>query len=164
MQNTLVKALLLGCSALLSLPALSDPPPGKGNASQSGQPGSQGQNQGKSQGKGQGQGQGKGTQDVDSSTSITAGLVTAGITIAAARDLAVGAGLTGYTALPPGIAKNLGRGKPLPPGIAKKAVPGAMLARLPVHPGYEWQQVGTDLVLLAVGTAIVADVLTGVFR
>lgn len=33
--------------------------------------------------------------------------------------LAVNLGLTGYQSLPPGIAKNLARGKPLPPGIAK---------------------------------------------
>src|SRR5687767_6483057 len=33
------------------------------------------------------------------------------------------------TALPPGIAKNLARGKPLPPGIAKRAVPPALLAQ-----------------------------------
>ena len=66
--------------------------------------------------------------------------------------------------MPPGIAKNLARGKPLPPGIAKQYVPGPMLARLPQHPGYEWRVVGSDLVLVGIQTAIVADVLVGVFR
>lgn len=42
------------------------------------------------------------------------------ISFATARHLAVNYGLTGYDALPPGIAKNLARGKPLPPCIAKK--------------------------------------------
>lgn len=42
------------------------------------------------------------------------------ISYAVARQLAVNLGLTGYQSLPPGIAKNLARGKPLPPGIAKK--------------------------------------------
>ena len=90
-------------------------------------------------------------------------LVTAAITLEQARHLAVSNNLTGYSALPPGIRKNLGRGKPLPPGIAKKAVPGPLLARLPKYPGYEWQVCGSDLVLVAIATAIIADVLVGVF-
>jgi len=162
MRKTFIPALLLSsCLIGVTSPALADPPPGKGNTNQSSQAGGQG--------KGQSQGQAQGaspnsSQGNDSAASMTAGLVTAGITLVAARDLALGSGLTGFAALPPGIAKNLGRGKPLPPGIAKKMVPAAMLARLPVHPGYEWQMVGSDLVLLAIGTAIVTDVLTGVFR
>lgn len=79
------------------------------------------------------------------------------------RRLAVDHGLTGYRSLPPGIAKNLARGKPLPPGIAKKAVPGAMLRDLPWYPGYEWQIAGNDLVLIAASTALVTAVINGVF-
>ena len=90
-------------------------------------------------------------------------LVTDAITLTEARHLAVSNNFTGYGALPPGIRKNLGRGKPLPPGIAKKAVPAPLLAKLPHHPGYEWQVCGSDLVLVAVATAIIAEVLTGVF-
>ena len=37
--------------------------------------------------------------------------------------------------LPPGIAKNLARGKPLPPGIAKTRVPDDLIRRLPVRTG-----------------------------
>ncbi len=37
-----------------------------------------------------------------------------------ARHLAVNYGLTGYESLPPGIAKNLARGKPLPPVLRRK--------------------------------------------
>lgn len=80
-----------------------------------------------------------------------------------ARRLAVNFGLTGYKPLPPGIAKNLARGKPLPPGIAKKTVPGSMLNQLPYYPGYEWQAIGNDLVLIALSTAIVTTVINGVF-
>ncbi|UDF36379.1 UNVERIFIED_ORG: anti-virulence regulator CigR family protein [Shinella sp. XGS7] len=80
-----------------------------------------------------------------------------------ARSLAVQGGFTGYKPLPPGIRKNLARGKPLPPGIAKKAAPPALLRQLPQRPGYEWQVCGTDLVLVAVGTLIVAEVLKSVF-
>ena len=52
------------------------------------------------------------------------------ISYTTARALAVNYGLTGYKALPPGIAKNLARGKPLPPGIAKKN--GACLDAQPI--------------------------------
>lgn len=70
----------------------------------------------------------------------------------------------GHKPLPPGIQKDLARGKPLPPGIARRAALSAMLGRLPRHAGYEWQLAGTDLVLVQIGTAIVADVLKDVFR
>ncbi len=95
---------------------------------------------------------------------VTDSLVSAGISLAAARQLALDGGYTGYTALPPGIAKNLARGKPLPPGIARKMVPGGMLSRLPAHPGYEWRVLGSDLVLVGIGTSIIADVLHDVFN
>lgn len=85
------------------------------------------------------------------------------ISVSRARSLAVNYGLTGYQSLPPGIAKNLARGKPLPPGIAKKAVPASMLGQLPYYPGYEWRIVGNDLVLVALSTAIVTAIINGVF-
>lgn len=90
-------------------------------------------------------------------------LLYAGITAALARDYAHDYGLSGYSSLPPGIRKNLARGKPLPPGIAKKMVPGSMLGRLPRYDGYEWRIAGTDLVLISLATAVVADILYDVF-
>ncbi|MDD0973788.1 anti-virulence regulator CigR family protein [Pseudomonas fontis] len=63
-------------------------------------------------------------------------------------------------ALPPGIQKNLARGKPLPPGIAKK-LDGRLLGHLPRYDGYEWQQAGTDLILVAIATGIIYEVLNG---
>lgn len=90
-------------------------------------------------------------------------LVYAGITAALAREYALDYGLGGYSDLPPGIRKNLARGKPLPPGIAKKTVPGSFMGRLPSYPGYEWHVAGTDLILIAVGTAVIADILYDVF-
>ena len=81
-----------------------------------------------------------------------------------ARHLALNYGLTGYDSLPPGIAKNLARGKPLPPGIAKKTVPASMLGQLPSYPGYEWRMVGDNLVLIALSTAIVTTIINGVFK
>ncbi|TPG94701.1 hypothetical protein EAH72_17410 [Pseudomonas caspiana] len=60
--------------------------------------------------------------------------------------------------LPPGIQKNLARGKPLPPGIAKK-LDGRLAGRLPRYDGYEWYQAGTDVILAAVATGIIYQVL-----
>ena len=90
-------------------------------------------------------------------------MIYAGITAALAREYAVDYGLGGYASLPPGIRKNLARGKPLPPGIAKKRVPDSLLGRLPRHSGYEWRMAGSDLVLVSVATAVVADILYDVF-
>lgn len=97
------------------------------------------------------------------SDNFVGDLVYAGITAALAREYAYSDGLRGYSSLPPGIRKNLARGKPLPPGIAKKTVPGSFLNRLPRYPGYEWRVAGSDLVLIAVATGIIADVLFDVF-
>lgn len=77
-----------------------------------------------------------------------------------ARELQLG----GYSSLPPGIRKNLARGKPLPPGIAKRLAPDPLRARLPVYEGYEWRVAGTDLLLVAVATAVIAEVFSGVFE
>ena len=71
---------------------------------------------------------------------------------------------TGYRALPPGIAKNLARGKPLPPGIAKKSAPSSIVRELPTYPDYEWKRCGTDLVLVQIATQIVAEVLANIFK
>jgi hypothetical protein len=64
--------------------------------------------------------------------------------------------------LPPGIRKNLARGKPLPPGLAKRFDP-RLDARLPQYSGYEWMQVGRDAVLIGVTTGIVEAVLDNIF-
>lgn len=151
-------ALLLS-SIVAIQPVLADPPPGKGNPNK----GSQGNigNNGNKGNSDTGQGQGNAQ---DNSSDLATGLVIAGITAIAAQNLATNYGMVGYAPLPPGIAKNLARGKPLPPGIAKKYPPNAMLGQLPYHPGYEWRVAGSDLILVAIGTAIVADVLRNVFR
>ena len=65
--------------------------------------------------------------------------------------------------LPPGIRKNMARGKPMPPGIAKTRLPDPFIGALPRHPGYEWQQAGADLVLVASGSLVISDILEGVF-
>ena len=66
--------------------------------------------------------------------------------------------------LPPGIAKNLLRGKPLPPGIAKEFLPSDLVSQLPAYPGYEYLVAGKDVVLVNSTSQIVADVLSNVLR
>ncbi len=90
-------------------------------------------------------------------------IVTIGISVGEARQLAVELGLTGTKPLPPGIRKNLARGKAMPPGIAKTRMPDSFLSQLPKHEGYEWLQAGSDLVLVAVVSLVIADVLKDVF-
>lgn len=68
--------------------------------------------------------------------------------------------LSPASSLPPGIRKNLARGKPLPPGIAK-SLDQRLLRQLPEYPGYEWQQVGQDVVLIALATGLIEAVLDG---
>lgn len=146
----------IACLALLAMSglvpvALADPPPGKGNPNNSntGNPG-----------KGNGSG-GSGNTGISQST---ANLITAGITLAAARALAIDVGAVGFKPLPPGIAKNLARGKPLPPGIATRSLPNNLLKGLPKYDGYEWLAAGTDLILINAASRVVADVLTGALQ
>lgn len=65
--------------------------------------------------------------------------------------------------LPPGIQRNLERGKPLPPGIAKR-FDGPLASQLPHYPGYEWERVGADVILIEAATRIIVDVLVDVLR
>ena len=65
----------------------------------------------------------------------------------------------GYKPLPPGIRKNLARGKPIPPGLAYNRLPPAYIATLPHYPGYEWRGYGADLVLVSIVSNVIADVL-----
>lgn len=65
--------------------------------------------------------------------------------------------------LPPGIQRNLERGKPLPPGIAKR-FDGPIAHELPRYPGYEWERVGADVVLIEAATRVVVDVLVDALR
>jgi hypothetical protein len=65
--------------------------------------------------------------------------------------------------LPPGIARNLARGKALPPGIAKQVLPGDLAGRLPpVRDGYERVVVDGKVLLVDVATRIIHDVLTDI--
>jgi hypothetical protein len=66
--------------------------------------------------------------------------------------------------LPPGIARNLARGKPLPPGIAKRYAPAGLIRQLAPRPGYEILVVGASILLVHAATGIVHDILSDVIR
>ena len=65
---------------------------------------------------------------------------------------------------PPPRNVRLERGKPLPHGYYGERLDSRALARLPVYQGYEWRRSGPDIVLIAVGTGIVYEILNGVLN
>jgi hypothetical protein len=66
----------------------------------------------------------------------------------------------GQKSLPPGIAKNLQRGKPLPPGIAKQVLPTGLIDLLPAPPrGFERIEVDGKVLLVEIATQVIHDVL-----
>ncbi len=72
---------------------------------------------------------------------------------------------TNVKGLPPGIAKNLARGKPLPPGIAKRYLPNNLNALLPSpYAGTNRLIVGNDILLVQVTTGLILDVLNNVLN
>lgn len=64
--------------------------------------------------------------------------------------------------LPPGIARNLARGKPLPPGIAKRYLPPDLRTKLPEYSGYEILVADRNILLVSVATGIITDILLDV--
>lgn len=136
-------AVSLAAFAVISAPVAADPPHGKGKPEKAE----------KHHGKKQHQYQNQSGN----------ALVVVNLSRAEARRIALQYHTVGYVSLPPGIRKNLARGKPLPPGLAKRAVPANVLGQLPRYEGYEWQTAGSDLILVSLATAVIAEVLTGVF-
>lgn len=171
-RRTLKTALAAVISlAVLAAPVYANPGNGNGNGGgnhgNSGNHGNNGNNGNHgNNGDHSNKGQNKGQSTDDHGNRKNYGKpdhVDSDISFSRARSLAVNYGLVGYQALPPGIAKNVARGKPLPPGIAKKTLPASMINDLPYYPGYEWRAIGDDLVLVALSTAIVTAVINGVF-
>lgn len=65
---------------------------------------------------------------------------------------------------PPPPNVRLVRGQPLPHGYYGERLDNRALSRLPVYQGYEWRRSGPDVVLIAVGTGIVYEILDGVLN
>jgi hypothetical protein len=119
----------------------------------------QGNSQGRGQGQGQGQGQGNSTPPA---AAVSATIVFGEPDRVAFRNYFVTHRITAQP-LPPGIAKNVARGKPLPPGIAKKALPADLLLIAPKVDRDVYFSIVGDVVV-AVRGGIVIDVLAGVFK
>ena len=70
----------------------------------------------------------------------------------------------GEEALPPGIRRNLARGKPMPPGLARRSPPQELQSALTLPDTFEIIEVGLDVFLVEVATSIIHDVLMDVIR
>jgi hypothetical protein len=74
-----------------------------------------------------------------------------------------GKGKKGAKGLPPGIARNLQRGKPLPPGIAKQVLPTGLVSLLPPAPhGFERIEIAGKILLVEIATQVIHDMLEDV--
>ncbi|HSV46328.1 MAG TPA: DUF1236 domain-containing protein [Ramlibacter sp.] len=66
--------------------------------------------------------------------------------------------------MPPGQAKKYAVGQPLPRDVRYYPVPQPVVVMLPMAPpGYRYVRVGNDIVLLSPQTALVVDVIHGLF-
>jgi len=111
--------------------------------------------QGRSQGRGRSSGQG-------TDVNVTATVIFRDSDRATFRDYFVTHKIIAQP-LPPGIAKNVARGKPLPPGIAKRALPAGLLVLAPkVDRDVSFAIVGD--VVVATRGGVVIDLMVGVFK
>jgi Ni/Co efflux regulator RcnB len=67
--------------------------------------------------------------------------------------------------MPPGQAKKWRVGRPLPQDVVVYDVPPALVVKIGVPPaGYKYVRVAADILLIAVGTRMVADAITDLGR
>jgi Ni/Co efflux regulator RcnB len=67
--------------------------------------------------------------------------------------------------MPPGQARKWRRGAPLPRGVAVYDVPHDLVVRIgPPPPGYRYVRVASDILMIAVGTAVVVDAIEDLHR
>ena len=126
------------------------------------------QAQGRGRGNGNGGGGGKHGGGGDN-VGVTAEVTLAGVTLSAEMSTQIRSFYASHPAsnvesLPPGIRRNLARGKPLPPGIAKRSAPPELASHVHLRDGYELVEVGVDVFLVEVATNVVHDVLMDVIR
>ncbi len=116
-------------------------------------------NQGKNNGQGNSQGNGNSQKGNTKNKANDHDMYYAGISHKDAKRYAKQYKFYGYKPLPPGIRKNMARGKPIPPGLAYNRLPAPYLATLPRYNGYEWRGYGSDLVLVSMVSNVIADVI-----
>jgi hypothetical protein len=98
------------------------------------------------------------TPTVSASVSISVG------DIALIREFYDSQPARGVEALPPGIRRNLARGKSLPPGIAKRTPPSDLRSRIRIPERFEIVEVGLDVFLVEAATGLIHDALMDVIR
>lgn len=64
---------------------------------------------------------------------------------------------------PPPPNLHIERGRPLPQGYGRR-LDARALQHLPRYDGYEWRRVGTDVVLVAISTGLVYEILDNVLN
>ena len=63
--------------------------------------------------------------------------------------------------MPPGQAKKWRKGQPLPQGVAYYELPHDLVYRMPPPPPrHRYVRVGSDILLLSIGSGIVVDAMT----
>lgn len=115
------------------------------------------------QGRGRGNGNSRPAASTPS-TSVTASVSISVGDIAIIRDFYASQPARGVETLPPGIRRNLARGKPLPPGIAKRSPPQGLQSRIAIPESFEIVEVGLDVFLVEVATGLIHDALMDVIR
>jgi hypothetical protein len=127
---------------------------------------------------GQGQGQGKGKdrdvqatdrmqqEDPDVADILQEGIIDASEE-ALVRDYFRDNPPQGLKGLPPGIAKNVERGKPLPPGIAKRYLPQDLERQLAerepsIGTIVDAVIVGDDVAIVEQATGVIVDIIRGI--
>lgn len=71
----------------------------------------------------------------------------------------------GNGCLPPGQAKKWALGRPLPAGLEYAELPFDLRSRLPVPPaGYRYVRVASDILIVAIGSAMVIDAVQDIAR
>lgn len=71
----------------------------------------------------------------------------------------------GTGCLPPGQAKKWAIGQPLPKGLIFYDLPSALVGQLGVAPpGYRYVRVANDILMIAIGTGLVADAIADLSR
>lgn len=69
----------------------------------------------------------------------------------------------GNGCMPPGQARKWHKGRPLPQGIAYYDLPSDLLYRMPPPPrGHRYVRVGSDILLLSIGSGIVVDAMINI--
>jgi hypothetical protein len=147
----IVLALLVSAQAGA---ALAQPPPGRG---QGGPPGRGGPPAGRAD-----------PPDRGAPDAAAAGALGALVAFTALEQARIRAGFIAHPhpvqPLPPGIARNLARGRPLPPGIARRYAPAGLIGQLAPRPGFEVLVAGASILLVHAASGIVHDILSDAVR